>query len=310
MRIYNGDEWQPPQHVELVADIGSIHINPGREAVTSLSHQIRTDGQERMLWITDEAPAYGHEIIESSIFENKPNWAKGREDSVQGVFFGELVLGQEFEVPVAVKPFLTAVSTGAHETAMLLDLESKGLRVYRVLGIAWSINHGFAMITGFEEESKSLDNVDWDKGLNEPIGGYLTNLEAIEQVGQSLGLMHANGIIHGDAGVKNFAVNGSEVVLTDLAQARSTIREDGYVDEIALQSGMYRDLERFVDDLVGRGFLSGANDEEWGSFFVNVIAPAYRSGLYKANGERLGESTKLKPIVEQVIEDISQRYSA
>ena len=302
MNIYKGHEWQPPQKVELIADIGAIEVGAGSEISTSVKQSIQ-DGEGKILWLTDETPQDGHGVINGVEFQDVPQWAKGRRDSKQGVFFGRVALGDEIETPVAVKPFLTAVNAGAHEAAMTLHLEGKGLRVYRVLGMSWSPEQGYALLTGFEEESKSLDNAKWSKGLSEPLGRHLTNLEAIEQVGQSLGLMHGNGIVHNDAQVKNFAVNGKEVVLIDLAGARSLIEESGYIDEVGLQAGMHRDLKRFIESLREKNFLYDASLQEWGSFFINVIAPAYRSGLYRAYGEVDASGANLRTAVEQVIQD-------
>ena len=307
MRKYDGNTWMPPQHVELVPDIGPINVPAGREISTTLKRQMQ-EGSDKILWLTDETPQDGFSHMESSEFFDVPEWARGRQDSVQGVFFGHLALGTEVEVPVAVKPYISAFNACAHEVAMNLFLESKGLRVYQTLGMSWSQEQGAALISSFEEESRSLDNAKWSRGLSEPLGKYLTNLEAIEQVGQSFGLMHGNGIIHKDAQIKNFAVNGSEVVLIDLTTARSLVDDTGYLDEAGLQAGMYQDLSRFLESLRAKKFLHDASSLEWGRFFINVIAPAYRSGLYLAAGDVDSRDDTLRPIVEEVITDINSLF--
>lgn len=309
MQKFNGFEWQPPQVVTLVPDIGTINYQLGREINTGLRRSLKQD-EGRLLWLTDETPVEGSDSLDTVVFDVEPRWASGRKDSVQGVFFGRLALSDVIETPVAVKPFLTAFNAGAHEAAMLLSLEARGLRAYRLLGMGWTPEQGFVNVTAFEEESRSLDNVDWKKGLSHPLGKHLTNLEAIEQMGQSLGLMHGNGIIHNDAQVKNFAVNGPEVVLIDLVQARSMVKEDGYVDEVTLQEGMYKDLRSVLQSLRKRGFLRDAGASEWGSFFSNVVAPAYRSGLFLAEGVIKDKGVPLEDIVAQTVRDVHSVFES
>jgi hypothetical protein len=306
MNSFSGQDWEVPQLVKLTPDIGNFTVEPGRELKTSLSSNVRKTDQ--LLWITDYASEDGYGVIEGATFEEVPAWKEGRKDSVQGVFFGYLALGQEIEVPVAVKPFLSAVSVGAHETVLLMHLQDRQLPVYEVLGVSWTDEQGYSLITRFEEESRSLDNVDWRKGMDSPLGDHLTNLEALEQIGQSLGLLHGNGIIHRDAQVKNFAVNGSQVKLIDLAQARSVLSEDEQVDEIGLRVGMFKDLNMLIDSLREKKFLGDANAEQLASFIENVIAPAYRSGLFRADGIVEREVANYRELVEEVLADTVEQY--
>lgn len=307
MKAYNGDTWSPPQSVELIADIGQIAYNPAREITTSLKPRL-VGGQDKLIWLTDETPTAGFDTLDGVKFENVGAWAKGRQDSLQGVFFGRIALGTEIEAPVAVKPYQTSFNAGAHEAAMLLHLEGMGLRVYSLLGMAWSQEQGFAMITSFEEESRSLDNVNWSKKLEQPLGKHLTNLEAIEQVGHSLGVMHGNGVTHGDAQIKNFAVNGKDIVLMDLTTARSMVSEDGSVDEVNLQSGMYKDTSRVIESLQAKHFLPDATPEEWDSFYSNVIATAYLAGLFRAGDSMKDRGVDLRTMSSQMIHDIRSRF--
>lgn len=308
MKKYNGDQWTVPQTTELIADIGTISFKPAREITTTIRRQIQGD-EPKILWLTDQVPEGGYEKIEGAEFEHVKAWSKGRQDSMQGVFFGRLALGQEIETPVAVKPYFSAPNAGAHESAMLLYLHSKGLRTYQLLGMSWSSEQGYAMITSFEEESKSLDNVNWSKSLSEPLGRHLTNLEAIEQVGESLGLMHGNGIIHNDAQIKNFAVNGNEVVLMDLTSARLMFDENGNFNESDLLAGMYRDKLRLVESLRDKSFLRDASDMEWVSFYTNVIATAYRSGLFRAGDGLAQYGVDVRALSASVVDDISTGFT-
>lgn len=304
MKSFEGSEWSVPQQITLIPDIGTYRILPNREIETSLAESIRNE--EIILWLTDEQP--DDEFMVGAEFEERKDWKKGRADSKQGVFFGYLALADEIEVPVAVKPYLSDVSKGSHETAMLMYLQSLGLPTYQVLGTSHTDSQGFTMITAFEEESRSLDNVVWAKGLDRPLGEHLTNLEAIEQVGQSLGLMHGNGIIHNDAQIKNFAVNGDTVVLIDLAQARSATDGGTFVDEALLRKGMYRDLSTLINDLRKKKFIGDASRQDVGRFIENVIATSYRSGLYRAHGIVEREVHDYRQIVEATLADILDQY--
>jgi serine/threonine protein kinase len=308
MRIssFEGNEWNVPQQVRLIPDIGRYTIQAGKEIDTELAKRARRTDQ--VLWLTDFTPEDGYSSFEGASFEEMPEWKVGREDSVQGVFFGYLALHDEVEVPVAVKPFLSAVTAGTHETVLLMHLSDKSLPVYEVLGVSWSQDQGFALITKFEEESKSLDNVDWRKGIDSPLSNHLTNIQAIEQVGQTLGLLHGNGVIHRDAQIKNFAVNQDKVKLIDLAQARIVYSEDMFVDEVALRSGMFKDLNMVIDSLRDKKFLGDATAPQLAKFIENVVGPAYRSGLFKAHGIVEDHVQTFRGLVEEVLEDTIEQY--
>ena len=229
MRKFSGDDWIVPETLVQGLDIGPYELTPNKEISAGLTSKIQGP-LGKLFWLEDEVPfdqpipsaGIVHEV--ESEFMHVREWAKGRKDSVQGVFFGKLAVGSEAEIPVAVKPYLTALGAGMHETALLLHLEAQGFPVYRVLGASWTEEQGFSMITAFEPDSKSLDNIDWSKGLEQPLSEHLTNLDAIKQVGVTLGLLHANGVLHRDTQIKNFAVAGDDVRVIDLAQARVVVR--------------------------------------------------------------------------------------
>ena len=145
--------------------------------------------------------------------------------------------------------------------------------------------------------------------MESPLGEHLTNLEAIEQIGQSLGLLHGNGIIHYDAQIKNFAVNGDQVKLIDLRQARSVVSKNSFVDEIVLRTGMFKDLNTLIDSLREKKFLGDANASQLASFIENVIAPYYRSGLFRAHGAIEELVPYYRQLVEEVLFDTIEQYS-
>lgn len=144
MNSFSGQEWKVPQSVNLVPDVGSFSLNSDKVIQTKLSSRIVTE--EQLIWITDYTAEVGYDGIQEVGFEEVPRWREGREESVQGVFFGYLALGDEIEVPVAVKPFLSATSVGAHETVLSLYLQDKALPVYEVLGVSWTDDQGFTLI--------------------------------------------------------------------------------------------------------------------------------------------------------------------
>jgi hypothetical protein len=307
MQKYSGDQWAVPRTLVQGFDIGTYTLGLGIKVQTSLSRTIRDF--DKLFWLQDENRLSFEEPLPSGVlvqyvpseFQHVPEWSKGRRQSIQGVFFGRLAVGHEVELPVAVKPFMTAISAGVHETVLLLHLESEGFPVYKVLGASWTQEQGYAMITAFEPDSRSLDNVNWAKGLDEPLSSHMTNLEAVKQVGRTLGLLHANGVLHRDTQLKNFAVVGDTIRVIDLAQARVVVVDD-YCDENALEAGMFRDLSMFMDSLKDAKFLKDATQDEWQSFMDNVVAVAYRAGLYEAGGklqERFG--VDLEAMVGRVV---------
>jgi len=305
MQVFNGYEWHSPERVVLRPDVGMVDFIGKRQIQTSLTRDIQT--QNQLVWFTDEAPMDSQSIINGSSFENREDWAEGRRDSIQGVFFGYLSLGQEIETPVAIKPFLSAVTTGMHETALLMHLQDRGLPVYEVLGASWSKEQGFTMITKFEEESRSLDNINWQKGIEFPLGEHLSNIDGIKQVGRTLGLLHGNGIIHGDAQIKNFAVNGEEIRIIDLAGAR-VVGDEHTVNDVGLGLGMFEDIMLLKDSLRSKGFISDGTTDQIETFFDSVVSTSYRSGLFEAKGI-VEKRVDLRALASHVLKNVKYSIS-
>lgn len=306
MHAFDGYEWKSPEKIVLRPDVGVVDYTGSRQVQATLTRDIQT--QDQIIWFTDETPTYGQNTLEGSVFEHHDEWAEGRRDSVQGVFFGYLALGEEIETPVAVKPFLSATSAGVHETALLMHLKDRGLPVYEVLGASWSRDQGYTMITKFEEESRSLDNINWQKGVEDPLRDHLTNIDGIKQVGKTLGLLHGNGVIHGDAQIKNFAVNGDEIRVIDLAGAR-VVGDHADVNETQLGLGMYNDIMLLRDSLSGRGFISDATEEQISTFFDSIVSTSYKAGLFEARGV-VEDRIDLRGLVTYVLQKVKLSIKA
>ena len=164
------------------------------------------------------------------------------------------------------------------------------------------------MITKFEEESRSLDNINWQKGVEDPLRDHLTNIDGIKQVGKTLGLLHGNGVIHGDAQIKNFAVNGDEIRVIDLAGAR-VVGDHADVNETQLGLGMYNDIMLLRDSLSGRGFISDATEEQISTFFDSIVSTSYKAGLFEARGV-VEDRIDLRGLVTYVLQKVKLSIKA
>lgn len=132
--------------------------------------------------------------------------AIGRENSRNMVFFGDLSLHsfsskKDLVVPIAVKPYgnPSEQDQAMHEYAMNEHLRSLGINGPRQIGLL--IDNGILYnISLFEPEIVTLDSVDWT--ATSPT----TKESLFMRAAETLVLLHANGIFHGDPQLKNFAV--------------------------------------------------------------------------------------------------------
>lgn len=170
------------------------------------------------------------ETESTATFDIVPGFAKGREQSRHGVFFGVLAVQSTPQVPIttfaAVKPYdrrkidleMKPCDAVTHDlsTLQFLNRLSAGTS-YDPVGV-WRDNDTFVVpriITKFNEGSVSLDNF-----LEEPIQERLIKAAKLGHFG--LGILHGSGIIHRDAFPQNFATNANRVIFNDVTTFRHT----------------------------------------------------------------------------------------
>lgn len=71
---------------------------------------------------------------------------------------------------------------------------------------------------------------------------------------------------------------------------------------------MVKDINTLIDSLKAKNFLEDASVEKFATFIENVIAPSYRSGLFRANGIVEHKIEDYRELVEEVLTNIINQY--
>lgn len=174
---------------------------------------------------------FDNESLTASFIENE-DFSKGRTCSAHGVKFGQLVLestfDQELPTHIAVKPFPSRglvlreppVKALVHEWAATEHVAglSNYERVYLPLGL-WKDDKGTPqMLTLFDEQSQTLDNVFWARGKVAENTGQKKIVSALCLSLYALGILHGAGLTHGDPQIKNFARDSKHIRFVDLTE--------------------------------------------------------------------------------------------
>jgi hypothetical protein len=206
----------------------------------------------------------GERLIQATYFSVREDWAVGREDSSQAVFFGENEINidgaENHTVPFAVKPYKIFERDRAIHEYVALDhfQDNPGLRSFEPLGF-WVDEQGYpSLLTRFEQNVISLDNIDWSKDGQHPLKDHFSLFEALQKSAQILARLHIQGFTHRDAQIKNMAVDTSqdEVRLIDLTTLQK-IHDTDEPDEIKWERAVADDLRTLVSSVRNRGYLRG-----------------------------------------------------
>jgi hypothetical protein len=204
------------------------------------------------------------QMIESLHFAHREDWAVGREDSTQVVFFGEADIsvddGQTHNVGLAVKPYnIFHRDRAIHEYVALEHFhDDPHLKSYEPLGF-WVDSTGYPfLLTRFEESVISLDNAQWDKDGDNPLKEHFSLFEALQRSAQILARLHIRGFTHRDAQIKNMAIdtNTDTIRLIDLTKL-AKIHEVDEPREIEWERAVADDLRTLVASVRRRGYLRG-----------------------------------------------------
>lgn len=224
------------------------------------------EARETFFFNTDTFEELGLDkyLLANTRFTLREDWSVGRTDSVQGVYFGELTLGiddgSEVNMPVACKPYrLLERHRAIHEFVGLEYFKhSPKLPSFTPLGF-WVDAYGkVTLLTKFEEHVKSLDNVNWEKPGQRSFWEDDELPLALQKAARTLALLHARGLTHRDAKIKNMAVDTQNwgIRLVDLTTLRLIHNNDDPRPE-EWRLGVIDDLKTLVNSLRVRGFLAG-----------------------------------------------------
>jgi hypothetical protein len=196
-----------------------------------------------------------------------------REASRNEVRFGQLVINdpdaRERVEYVALKPLDTpgraAREFGAMSVVNGLAQQGKMSASLRPLGFYRSPDDGrVSVMTKYEHGILTLDNLFWDPEYT-PTERQVR--AALGHCALSLGELHANGIAHTDAQVKNIAADNSGVRYVDLEGAQELAMASGHVDPYAARRLMEIDVRECFESLNGHGL----------EYVSSNFTPVYRS---------------------------------
>lgn len=184
--------------------------------------------------LLSRSPTATQPISEAELYA-RPGYIVGREDSVNGVQFADLVLPRRSSAsttqPVAIKPVESAKhAVREHKVANYLNREGEQL-AFRPLGFTrWGNN--FSTITEFDQGVVSYDNVLLQE-THRPTESEIA--ESLTVAAQTLIILNDRGLAHGDFQVKNTAsdINGRTRII-DLTTMRKLRDAEDVSDDISL----------------------------------------------------------------------------
>lgn len=199
------------------------------------------------------------------LFEDNPSLGEGRRASLNGVMFGRLTTNSRISHPettlVAIKPYIMsqdpdkAVDEFAYNN-YLNSINNKA-SAYIPLGFGRLENGAYTLITKYDSEVNTFDNVFWATGekaskIDEP-----RVIDAVEICMNSLGYLLGAGVAHGDARVKNLAYGRYPAMLRFVDLEESTLLGQAAWREIVAnddnKQAINNDIDTFFGTCIGWG---------------------------------------------------------
>ncbi len=192
----------------------------------------------------------------------RPDYSLGREDSIHGVQFADLVIPRRSGIstvqPIALKPVMSAKgAVREYKIARYLNKQGEQL-TFRPLGFTrWGGN--FSTITEFDQGVVSYDNTLLEK-THKPTESEIA--EALTVAAQTLIILNDIGLVHGDFQVKNTAsdVNG-RIRVIDLTMIKRLRDTEDVLSDITLYT---ESLTRFGTQ------LSPVSPEQFDDHFLHT----------------------------------------
>lgn len=186
-------------------------------------------------------------------FTPQIGFEEGREDSKHQIEFGKIAVNgvgvHKEEDHIALKSFDNTDDL-KREWAVSQYLNEINDDQYALLplGVYKGQGDDFTLMTAYEHNIKSFDNIFWaDRNLQPEALRPATIRRHIKLGMQALGMLHGSRVIHHDAQVKNMASDRKSVRFIDLEDAE-IIHED-QIDESLSFEKTRRDLDVFIGSL-------------------------------------------------------------
>lgn len=204
------------------------------------AYSIKSDSPKRKLRKTvEEMPEWGMLLFDKVMneygledgqvvdFNEVESYFDGRDDTTSGVFFGNLQADNTC-IPVAMKP-QSEVATIIRELEISRRLNRESdIKTYSPMGLLQD-EEGLCSISKFEENVVSCDTMT-DRATNRKKIMYVLGIGAISLAG-----LHAAGVVHGDAQIKNTAFDRTtgEARAIDLTSSYFDKSTRGMLDDVA-----------------------------------------------------------------------------
>jgi len=225
-----------------------------------------------------------HYALRSARFTDRPDWRVGREDSTQQVFFGELELttdigldGKSRTIPIAIKPYILAKKAAIHEfVALDLINEHKNMESFHPIGFWAQDSSNIFLLTRFENEVKTLDNINWMLNGTDMLNEHFEPFAALRACAKILAFMHSQGFVHRDAQIKNMGIDSHGIRIVDLTQLRRISLPDfGYDNDSRLM--VLGDFKLLTESVVDRSYLSDVNSSKKRQIIESNLVDPYLS---------------------------------
>lgn len=298
-----------PQYDVITGDVEST-IN-SEFVVDGLYEAVRT-AKEKLFLHPDAQqvlPLAEQEIQLVDFVENK-EWREERLESAHKVFFGWLGVNSDGvngprrdTLPIACKPYHQWYKGVIHEYASSEYInEQRRISAFEPVGI-WVDGEGNSfLLTHFEKNVRTLDNIDWRRTEKDAVEDHIDIYAAMERSGYILGLLHAQGLTHRDAQVKNmgYDTKTAAVRAIDLEQLR-LVQTPEYPDLEAMHFAILNDLLAFIGSAQSSGYRWGLKEEDRSQILRSTFLEFYKGIItHPSSGVHVNYKDEGASMIDQV----------
>ncbi len=212
-----------------------------------------------------------------------PRVARGGKRSFHGVFFGDLEIGSETSVPVAVKPHKDYPIKSCLND-YLKNEAIRRLGFYTPGGVGYVMDGDKAYsLTVLDETLTTLDSIDWS-GFLPDTTQHPGMQEMWREVSQQTAILHGSGSTsHGDLAARNIATSadgGTFIIDWEKARIDTRLPRDVEVS----YNNSFGDLSVLLDSMcrpphaefkAGIGLFYGKNELDWWQSFRDIFFDEY-----------------------------------
>ena len=268
------------------------------------------------LYVPKSSYLYQHSNLASELyFDDRPGLAIGRQESRHGVMFGKLgsLAVENFVEIVAVKPSDKPEQI-LGELAILQYLQDKtSFPTFRPVAYLSNEQESY-LFTEFNPDIHVLGMFDWRHASE------LQKKAIIKEVSNGLGRLHANFLYHGDALVRNLALNSRNkffIVDPELMVSGKDIANIIYQSGLKshqkelligqLSRPMSADITSFYNSLLARAYKQSQikTSQQILEFLTTNILQSYKEGL--ASGSDIKNNSLVNELYEIIEKSFRQR---